>query len=423
MAADALEKVKKVLERRYKDSTELFPDFDTIKQIEVIAAPSTIINAITGIGGFPRGRVTEIYGPFSSGKTTIAIEVAAETQRRNPDAVVLYMDYEHAFDARYARALGLDLSKERFIFAQPEYFEQGGEIMLAFIEEGLIDMIVIDSAAAMTPKSEMEGNFDKDGGSQKGAQAALMANFLAIATKKLNRGRKPALVIINQTRANIQIGGRPQKNAPREQSAAGNGLKFYASMRLELEIVANEGDTARGTKGTDQIYTQNRVRITAVKNKLAPPFMRGQFVIEYGKGINNLQSIAELAEARLGIMSGAGFFRYNGDTPSTSFTCRGREAFVDLLEKSPDIRTEIENKVLDTIKAEHAAALGITSIKTSAPAKIVEGDTVYLEKQKDLLTSGQKTTPYPQDDEELPDPDERPKGLSGLGLPIEGEDN
>lgn len=417
--ADLIQKVRQTLEKKYKDSSELFPDFSSVKQIDVIPSPSAIINAVTGIGGMPRGRVTEIYGPFSSGKTTIAAEICAEAQRNDPKAVALYVDYEHAFDARYAKALGVDLSSERFIFTQPEYFEQGAQIVDAFVEEGLVDIIVLDSAAAMTPRSELEGEFDKEGGSQKGVQAALMAQFLAVITKKLNRGRKPALVIINQTRAVINIGGRPQKNAPREQSAGGNGLKFYTSLRLELEIVNSEGDANRGTKGTDQIYTQNRVRVTATKNKLAPPFVRGVLVIEYGKGINNIASIAELAEARLGIMSGAGFFKYNGDSAKTSFSCRGRDAFVAILTENPDTRKEIERKVLDDIKAEHAKALGIQEIKTTGKAKEVSGESGTL-----VLSAKPRTQPTYQDHDDTDeddnrDPEDKPRGLTEPGLPTE----
>lgn len=414
---DLINRVRNSLEKKYKDSTELFPDFTSIKQIEVIPSPSAIINAITGIGGLPRGRVTEIYGPFSSGKTTIATEICAEAQRSDPNAVALYVDFEHAFDASYAHKLGVNLNPDRFVFAQPEYFEQGAQIIDNFVEENLVDIVVIDSAAAMTPKSEIEGEFDSDGGTQKGAQAALMSRFLTVLTKKIGRGRKPALVLINQTRAVINIGGRPQKNAPKEQSAAGNAIKFYTSLRLELEIVGSEGDENRGTKGTDQVYTQNRVRVTAVKNKLAPPFVRGILTIEYGKGINNIASIAELAEAKLGIMSGAGFFKYEGDSPKTSFSCRGRDAFIGILEGNPDTRKEIERKVLDAIKADHAKSLGIGQIKTSEKAKEIEG-TVGA-----MVLSAKPRTNNPtlvQEDDDLRDPSDKPKGLSeGPGLPTE----
>jgi len=392
--AELIGNVRKKLEKQYKASTELFPDLLSAKTIEVIPSPSAIINAITGIGGFPKARVTEIYGPLSSGKTTIAIEVCAAAQKNDPDAVVVYVDYEHAFDARYGHALGLDLSPNRFIFVQPEYFEQGAQVIDKFLDEGIVDIVVIDSAAAMTPKSEFEGEMDQEGGTQKGTQAALMAKFLSIATKKLNRGRKPPLVIINQTRANFIIGGNKfqTRNLPKEKPAGGSALKFYTSLRLELEPVGFEGDEARGSKGTDQLYTRTRIRITAVKNKVAPPFMRGKIVIDFGTGINNIESIADLAEARLGIMSGAGgFFKYEGDTTATSFSCRGRDAFRDILKSDQDTCNEIEKKVLEAIKQEHAKALGIGNVKIAGTAKRIETQdvgTLVLDDGEDKGSSG-----------------------------------
>jgi len=399
-AAELIAQVRKKLETRYKDSTELFPDLLHSKAIEVVPSPSAIINAITGVGGLPKSRVTEIYGPLSSGKTTIAIEVCAAAQANDPNAIVVYVDYEHAFDARYAHALGLNLHPDKFIFAQPEYFEQGAQIIDKFLDEGIVDIVVIDSAAAMTPKSEFEGDMDHEGGTQKGTQAALMAKFLSVTTKKLNRGRKPPLVIINQTRANFIIGGNKfqNQNLPKEKPAGGSALKFYTSLRLELEPVGMEGDEARGTKGTDQIYTRTRIRITCVKNKVAPPFMRGKIVIDFGTGINNIESIADLAEAKLGIMSGSGgFFKYEGDSTATSFSCRGRDAFRDKLKSDPDTCKEIEDKVLEAIKQEHAKALGIGTIKVAGTAKEIEAQAGTL-----LLDSG-----------------DGPKKLNGPGLPTE----
>ena len=387
----AIQDLRKALDKRYKDSTELFPDFTRIKQIPVVPTSSAIINAITGVGGLPKGRLTEIYGPFSSGKTTIATEVVAAGQRQNPEYTALYVDFEHAFDARYARALGVDLSEDRLIFAQPDYFEQGADIVTACVENDLVDIVVIDSAAAMTPKSEMEGVLDKTGGTQKGEQAALMSKFLSQITKKINRGRKPPLVLINQTRAKFVIGGRAKKNEPPEQSAAGSAIKFYSSLRMELEIINPEGDENRGQKGVDQIYTQNRVRVTCIKNKVAPPFMRGKLVIEYGKGINNVASIGELAEAKLGIMSGAGFFKYEGDTPETTFSCRGREAFHELLKSRPALLKEIEQKVVSGIREEHAKALGLDAI-------VVEGKAKEMD-----YTSGNKESTILSEDSEGPD--------------------
>lgn len=387
---EKLRELRKKFEKRYADSIELFPDFTTIREIPVIKSPSAIINAVTGIGGFPRGRVTEIYGPFGSGKTTIATEAVACCQQGDPGSTGLYIDYEHAWDAMYARKLGTDLNQDRLIYCQPQYFEQGADIALACADEGLADLIVIDSAAAMTPRAEMEGVLDNEGGTQKGSQANLMARFLERITKKISKGRRPALVILNQTRAVINIGGRPQRNAPKEQSAAGNALKFYTSMRLELDILAPEGGDNRGTKGTDQVYTQNRVRVTCIKNKLAPPFVRGQITIEYGKGINNLVSIAELAEAKLGIMYGAGFYKHEGQTPETTFSCRGRDAFLRVLAESPATLAEIETLTLAAIKQETAAALGIEEIKTQGQAKQIE-DTPTI-----ITDTGPETTPGPR---------------------------
>jgi len=398
--AELIGQVRKTLEKKYKDSTELFPDLTSAKEIEVVPSPSAVINAVTGVGGFPKARVTEIYGPLSSGKTTIAIEVCVAAQQADPEARCLYVDYEHAFDARYAHALDLNLDPTKFIFAQPEYFEQGAQIIDKFLDEGIVDIVVIDSAAAMTPRSEFEGEMDQEGGTQKGTQSALMAKFLSVVTKKLNRGRKPPLIIINQTRANIVIGGNPAQNKhlPKEKPAGGNALKFYTSIRLELAVVKFEGESERGSKGTDQVYTRTRIRVTAVKNKVAPPFIRGQIVIDFGTGINNIESIASLAEAKLGIMSASGgFIKYEGDTTATSFSCRGRDAFRDKLKSDPDVCKEIELKVLEAIKQEHAKALGIGSIKVKGKAKTIEAEAGTL-----VLDSGEGS-----------------KKLNGPGLPTE----
>jgi len=369
--ADVVRQIRARMEKKYKDSTELFQSLNTAVECPVIPTKSTIINAVSGIGGLPRGRVTEIFGPFSSGKTTIATEVIASCHEA-AGGTALLIDYEHAFDAIYGKKLGIDLNPDRFIWSQPEYFEMGADIALDFVDSGAVDLVVIDSAAAMTPRSDMEGIMDVEGGTQKGTQAALMARFLERLTKKISKGRKPAVVIINQMRAVINIGGRPQKNAPKEQSAASNAIKFYSSLRLELAFLGSEGDEARGTKGTDQVYTRNKIRITAVKNKLAPPFMRGEFVIEYGKGINNLASIAELAEAKLGIMAGAGFFNYKGRTTETSVACRGRDAFLQHLKDHPATANEIEDAVLSLLKDEHAKSLGLDKIEVIGKAKELE---------------------------------------------------
>lgn len=365
-----IDDLRKKLEKRFKDSTEIFPDFTSIKQIDVIPSSSAIIDAVTGIGGFPRGRVTEIYGGYSTGKTTLATQASAVIQTIGPDQVVLFMDYEHAFDAAYAHKLGVNLDPNRFIFCQPDSFEQGDLIMDSFVSSGLVDLIVVDSAAAMTPAEDLEGKVDSTG--RIGLQAQLMSRMLTRMTKKISKGRKPALVILNQTRTKIDI--KNTRNTG-EDSAAGNALRFYASLRLKLENISGEGEEGRSTKDvTDRLYTRNKVRVTAVKNKLAPPFIRGTFFIDYGRGVNNIVSIAELAEQKLGIMSGAGFFKYAGDKEETSFSCRGRDEFHRILAERPVLMKEIEGKVLAAMREEQAMSLGVTVIDTTQQAKEIESD-------------------------------------------------
>jgi len=373
--ADLVRDIKLKLEKHFKDSTELFPDFSTKRKVRVLPTGSAVLDTVSGIGGFPRGRVTEIYGPNSTGKTTIAITAAAAIQK-SVEGRTLYLDYEHAFDAAYAHKLGLDLAENRFVFAQPEYFEQGAMILDSFLEEGLIDLAVIDSAAAMVPKTELEGSIEELG--RIGHQAQLMSRMLGRVTKKLGRGRKAALLIINQTRTKIDI-RNPRLTG--ETAAGGNALKFYTSLRLELAIVKKEGDESvrRAHKATDQLYSRNRMRVTCVKNKLAPPFRRGLFVIDYGLGINNVVSIAELAEEKLGVMSGAGFFKYDGDSAETTFSCRGREAFAEKLKNDPAIREEVEKRVLKVIEEEQASELGLKEIVVGEKAKELEGEVIQTE--------------------------------------------
>lgn len=373
MAVNPLNELRKKLEKRFKESTEIFPDFTSVKKIDVIKSGSAIVDAVTGIGGFPRGRVTELYGGYSTGKTTLATQAAAAIQHADPNAVVLYVDYEHAFDASYAHALGVDLSPDRFVFCQPDYFEQGDLIIDEYVTAGLVDQVTVDSAAAMIPMEDLEGKIESTG--RIGLQAQLMSRMLGRVTKKISKGRRPALLMINQTRMKIDT-----KNARNngEQSAAGSAIKFYASIRLQLENITGEGEDLRGKGVTDQIYTQNRVRITAIKNKLAPPWMRGMFTLEYGKGVNNLVSVAELAEQKLGIMSGAGFFNYKGDTPETSFTCRGRESFQNLLKENDKLMLELEAKVLNHMAAEQATSLGVTVLTRGEAAKEMESAGVMV---------------------------------------------
>lgn len=372
---DAISRLRSRLEEKFKSSTELFPDFTTIRKIAVIPTGSVVLSAITGIGGYPRGRVSEVFGDYSTGKTTLAIEAIVQLQKAQPDAVAAYADYEHAFDPLYARKLGLDLSPDKFIFFQPEYFEQGDEIIDQFASEGLVDLVVIDSAAAMTPKDELEGKVDQ--AARIGLQAQLMSRMLGRVTKKLSRGRKPALLVLNQTRTKIDI--RNPRNT-RQDSASGQALKFYSSMRIQLEIMGKEGEEDRASKAvTDQVYTRNRVRAVVIKNKLAPPFMRGQLVIDYGIGVNDVVSVCELAEQKLRILNSSGFFHYAGDTPETNVTGRGREEFAKVVEGNEPLRKELERKIIAALTAEQAAELGLTELQMGTAAKEIQEEPVMLD--------------------------------------------
>lgn len=385
MASDlaAIVKIRKALEKKFSDTTELFPDFTTRPNIAVIPTRSAILNTVTGLGGIPRGRVTEIFGAESSGKTTIATELVAELQRRDPNGMAMYVDYEHAFDHSYAHALGVDLNLDRFIFVQPDNFEQGDLIIDEFITNNIPDIIIIDSAAAMTPKDEMEGKADEK--TRIGLQSQLMSKMLGRITKKLSRGRKPALVILNQVRTKINIKD-PRQTGP--DSAGGHALRFYASIRIKLENIGGEGDENRNSsgQGTDQIYTRSKVRITCIKNKLAPPFMRGQVVIDYGTGINNVISIGELAESKLGIMSGSGFYKYSGDTPGTSLNLRGRDLFHQELMKNSALCRELEGKVLAKIQEQMTKGLGLRKITLP---EVDESSLVLLTDKDPVVTTSE----------------------------------
>lgn len=375
--SDTIAKLRQRLEDKYKDSAELFPEVGVVKKIPVFPTSSAIINAVTGVGGIPHGRVTEIVGDYSSGKTTVALEIIALMQRQDPNSVALFVDFEQAMDLSYAKKLGVNLLPERFIFAQPEYFEQGDQIISDFVSTDLVDFIVIDSAAAMTPQAELEG--DADQAQRIGLQAALMSKMLSRLTKKINKGRKPALVLLNQTRANININDPRAARQAVDKPAGGSAIKFYSSLRLKLEILAGEGDANRNTKSaTDQVYTQNRVRVVAFKNKVGPAWGRGSFAIEYGKGINNVVSVCELAEQKLGIMSGAGFFNYKGDTPETSLTCRGRDQFQETVRTRPAMLVELERKVIAAIVQEQAETLGLKTLTQGGDAKSVGEDVVLV---------------------------------------------
>lgn len=291
---------------------------------EVVSTGSIGLDTALGIGGFPRGRIIEIYGPESSGKTTIAIHAIAEAQKKGGMCAII--DAEHAFDSAYARKLGVDV--DNLLISQPDYGEQALEIADRLILSGALDVVVIDSVAALVPKGELEGEM---GDSKMGLQARLMSQALRKLTATINK-TNTICIFINQLREKIGVMfGNP------ETTTGGNALKFYASVRLDIRRMAQikDGDEAIG----------NRVKVKVVKNKVAPPFRSAEFDIVFGEGISKTGEILDMG-VELGIVNKSGsWFSYNSDKLG-----QGRDAVKQLLIDNPELSNEIETKIREKIK-------------------------------------------------------------------------
>ncbi len=286
---------------------------------EVVSTGSIGLDTALGIGGLPKGRVTEIYGPESSGKTTIAIHVIAEAQKKG--GICAIIDAEHAFDSAYAQKLGVDV--DNLLISQPDYGEQALEIADRLILSGALDVVVIDSVAALVPKSELEGEM---GDSKMGLQARLMSQALRKLTATISK-TNTICIFINQLREKIGVMfGNP------ETTTGGNALKFYSSVRLDIRRQAQikDGDEAIG----------NRVKVKVVKNKMAPPFRSAEFDIVFGEGISKVGEIIDMG-VELGIVNKSGsWFSYD-----TNKLGQGREAVKSLLQDNPGLANEIESKI------------------------------------------------------------------------------
>jgi len=275
-----------------------------------------------GVGGYPRGRVIEIYGPESSGKTTLAIHAIAEAQKKGGIAAII--DAEHAFDRFYAEKLGVDV--ENLLISQPDNGEQALEIADHLIRSGAIDIIVIDSVAALTPKAEIEGEM---GDSRMGLQARLMSQALRKLTANINK-TSTCCIFINQLREKIGVMfGNP------ETTTGGNALKFYASVRIDIRKVGQ-------IKEGEEIYG-NRTKVKIVKNKLAPPFKKAEFDIMYGEGISKIGEIIDLGVEREVVKKSGSWFSY-GETKLG----QGREAVKLLLKDNPELAAELETKIIES---------------------------------------------------------------------------
>lgn len=295
-------------------------------QIEqgVISTGSIGLDVALGIGGLPKGRIVEIYGPESSGKTTLATHIIAEAQKKG--GICAFIDAEHAFDSVYAQKLGVDI--DNLLISQPDYGEQALEIADRLILSGALDVVVIDSVAALVPKGELEGEM---GDSKMGLHARLMSQALRKLTATISKTNS-CCIFINQLREKIGVMfGNP------ETTTGGNALKFYASVRLDIRRMAQikDGDEVIG----------NHVKVKVVKNKVAPPFRQAEFDIIYGEGISKAGEIIDMG-VELGIVQKSGsWFSYNNDKLG-----QGREAVKQLMIDNPEMATEIETKIREKIK-------------------------------------------------------------------------
>src|SRR5688572_29790259 len=298
-------------------------------QMEVISTGSIGLDVALGIGGLPRGRVVEIYGPESSGKTTIATHVIAEAQKKG--GMCAFIDAEHAFDSVYAQKLGVDI--DNLLISQPDYGEQALEIADRLILSGALDVVVIDSVAALVPKGELEGEM---GDSKMGLQARLMSQALRKLTATISK-TNTICIFINQLREKIGVMfGNP------ETTTGGNALKFYASVRLDIRRTSQikDGDEAVG----------NRVKVKVVKSKVAPPFRSAEFDIIFGEGVSKTGEIIDMG-VELGIVQKSGsWFSYNSDILG-----QGRDAVKQLMLDNPELAKEVETNIREKIKDMQAA--------------------------------------------------------------------
>jgi len=328
--SDAKEKLKALqltidkLEKTYGKGTVMMLNDKKVSDVPAISTGSLGLDIALGIGGLPRGRVTEIYGPESSGKTTLTLHAIAEAQKKG--GLAAFIDAEHAFDKSYAEKLGIDT--ENLLISQPDNGEQALEIAEHLIRSGAIDIIVIDSVAALVPKAELEGEM---GESKMGLQARLMSQALRKLTGTISK-TGCACIFINQLREKIGIVfGNP------ETTTGGNALKFYASVRLDIRRIGQIKEDADNITG-------NRVKVKVVKNKVAPPFKVVEFDIMYGRGISKAGEIIDLGVELNVIQKSGSWFSYNGNKLG-----QGRDSVKQLIEDNPEMMADMEKKIKEKI--------------------------------------------------------------------------
>jgi recombination protein RecA len=346
---EAIEQALAQIEKTFGEGSVMRLGNAPIKQIETISTGALSLDIALGAGGLPRGRITEIYGPESSGKTTVALHVIAEAQRQGGEAA--FIDAEHALDPIYAQKLGVDI--DRLIVSQPDTGEQALEIAEALARSGAIDVIVVDSVAALVPKAEIAGIM---GDSHVGLHARLMSQALRKLTSIINKSNTVA-IFINQLREKVGVMyGNP------EVTTGGRALKFYSSVRIDIRRIEAIKD------GTNVIG--NRTKAKVVKNKVAPPFKEAEFDIMFGEGISREGSIIDIAAQMDVIQKGGSWYSYNGDRIG-----QGRDKVKDFLKSNPEIADEIYDKIMQKIdeeKKEKERIAAEKAVKVTIPSHDIE---------------------------------------------------
>jgi recombination protein RecA len=315
------------LDKAYGKGTVMKMSDSPVVDVDVISSGSLGLDVALGVGGYPKGRVIEVYGPESSGKTTLTLHAIAETQKAG--GIAAFIDAEHAFDRFYAQNLGVDI--DNLIISQPDNGEQALEIADNLVRSGAIDMIVIDSVAALTPKSEIEGEM---GDSKMGLHARLMSQALRKLTGSISK-TNCTMIFINQLREKIGVMfGNP------ETTTGGNALKFYASVRLDIRRSTQIKDSNGNVMG-------NKTRVKVVKNKVAPPFKLAEFDIMYGKGVSKVGEILDIAVEFDIIQKSGSWFSYDETKLG-----QGRDAVKQMINDNPDLMDELETKIKAAIKNE-----------------------------------------------------------------------
>lgn len=332
----AIQTVMDRLDKTYGKGTVMRLGDKQVVEVDIIPTGSLTLDLALGIGGIPKGRIVEIYGPESSGKTTLAIHAIAECQKKGGIAAII--DAEHAFDRFYAEGLGVDT--DNLLISQPDNGEQALEIAENLIRSGAIDLIVVDSVAALVPRSEIEGEM---GDSKMGLQARLMSQAMRKLTATIGR-TGCCCIFINQLREKIGVMfGNP------ETTTGGNALKFYASIRIDIR---KSGAAIKDKEGN---LVGNHVKVKVVKNKLAPPFREAEFDIVFGKGISKSGEIVDLGADHEILQKSGAWYSYNG-----AKIAQGRDAAKQFIEDNPEVALEIENKIKDKLAGMRVVATAET---------------------------------------------------------------